>query len=168
MHFGTYMGVYWIAKFILFPLGFDIPFFSFLFIVLTLAVPLMGYFYTRIYRDKVCGGSISFSHAALFSLFMYLFASLLVAVAHYIYFRFIDHGFIVDSYARLWNELMVATPSLAENKEIIQELIDSLSLLTPINITMQLFSWDIFWGSLLAVPTALMTMRNQASGTPKA
>ena len=31
MHFGTYMGVYWILKFILFPLGLSIPFLLFLF-----------------------------------------------------------------------------------------------------------------------------------------
>ena len=37
----------------------------------------------------------------LFTIFMYMFASLLVAVAHYAYFQFIDHGFIVNSYIQL-------------------------------------------------------------------
>ena len=32
MHFGTYMGIYWILKFILFPLGLHIPFLSILFV----------------------------------------------------------------------------------------------------------------------------------------
>ena len=96
MHFGTYMGIYWILKFILFPLGFHIPFLSLLFVILTLAVPFIGYHYVKMYRDKICGGSIQFSHAVLFTIFMYMFASLLVAVVHYIYFQFIDHGFIQD------------------------------------------------------------------------
>ena len=94
MHFGTYMGAYWILKFILLPLMFAIPFFQLLYVILTLAVPIIGYYYVKIYRDKVCGGAIQFSHAVLFTIFMYMFASLLVAVAHYIYFQFIDHGFI--------------------------------------------------------------------------
>lgn len=80
MHFGTYMGIYWILKFILFPLGFHIPFLSLLFVILTLAVPFIGYHYVKMYRDKICGGSIQFSHAVLFTIFMYMFASLLVAV----------------------------------------------------------------------------------------
>ena len=63
MHFGTYMGIYWILKFILFPLGFHIPFLSLLFVILTLAVPFIGYHYVKMYRDKICGGSIQFSHA---------------------------------------------------------------------------------------------------------
>ena len=123
MHFGTYMGIYWILKFILFPLGFHIPFLSLLFVILTLAVPFIGYHYVKMYRDKICGGSIQFSHAVLFTIFMYMFASLLVAVVHYIYFQFIDHGFIVNSYIQLWDELMTNTPALAENKDIIKETI---------------------------------------------
>ena len=159
MHFGTYMGIYWILKFILFPLGFHIPFLSLLFVILTLAVPFIGYHYVKMYRDKICGGSIQFSHAVLFTIFMYMFASLLVAVAHYAYFQFIDHGFIINSYIQLWDELMTKTPALMENQEIIKETIDTARSLTSINITMQLLSWDVFWGSLLAIPTGLMVMK---------
>lgn len=159
MHFGTYMGVYWTLKFILFPLGFTIPFLSFLFIILTLAVPFIGYHYTKMYRDKICGGSIQFSHAILFCIFLYMFASLLVAVAHYVYFQFIDHGFIINSYIQLWDELIEKTPALNENKEIFKQAIDSARSLSAINITMQLLSWDVFWGIFLALPTGLMVMK---------
>lgn len=159
MHFGTYMGIYWILKFILFPLGFHIPFFHLLFVILTLAVPIIGFYYTKMYREKICGGSIQFSHAVLFTIFMYMFASLLVAVAHYIYFQFIDHGYILNSYIKLWDELMVQVPTLQENKDIIKELTDSARSLTSINITMQLLSYDVFFGSILAIPTGLMVMK---------
>ena len=171
MNFGTYMGIYWTLKFILFPLGFTIPFLSLLFIILTLAVPFIGYHYTKMYRDKICGGSISFSHSVLFCIFMYMFASLLVAVAHYVYFQFIDHGFIVNSYVKLWSELIEKTPALIDNKEIIKDTIETARSLTAINITMQILSWDVFWGTLLAIPTGLMVMRkakpeNQGNNTP--
>ena len=53
MLFGTYLGGYWILKFILFPLGLTIPFLSFLFVGLTLCVPFMGYYYVRMYRNTV-------------------------------------------------------------------------------------------------------------------
>ncbi|WP_333615944.1 DUF4199 domain-containing protein [Bacteroides pyogenes] len=167
MHFGTDMGVYWILKFTLFPLGFHIPFLSLLFIVLTLAVPFIGYHYAKTYRDKICGGVITFTHALLFSLFMYMFASLLVAVAHYVYLQFIDHGFIINSYAQLWEELVIKTPALAEHKEIVEETINTVSLLTPINITMQLLSGNLFWGSILAIPTGLMVMKKKQPGNSK-
>ncbi len=56
-------------------------------------------------------------------------------------------------------------PALIENKEIIKETIDSARSLNSINITMQLLSWDVFWGSLLAIPTALMVMKRAKTGS---
>ncbi|MDR0891530.1 MAG: DUF4199 domain-containing protein [Mediterranea sp.] len=159
MHFGTYMGVYWVLKFILFPLAFRIPFFQFLFVVLTLAVPFIGYFYVKIYRDKVCGGAISFAHAAVFCTIMYVSASLLVAVAHYVYFQFIDHGFLIDTFSTYWDQLMTQMPALLEHQDNVRMLIDDFRSASPIEITMRLFSSDIFWGLVLIVPTGLMVMR---------
>ena len=97
MLFGTYMGGFWILKFILFPVGLSVPFLLFLFMGLTLCVPFMGYYYARMYRNQVCGGGISFLHAWIFTVFMYMFYALLAAVAHYIYFRFIDHGYVINT-----------------------------------------------------------------------
>lgn len=159
MHFGTYMGFYWVIKFILFPLGFRIPFLSLLYMIMTLAVPVMGYYYVRIYRDKINGGGISFAHAGMFTLMMYFFASLLAAVAHYIYFQFVDQGFLIDTYTQLWHDMLSQNAVMVENKEMIEDAIDTVRGLSPIDITMQLVSWDIFWGAILAIPTALMVMR---------
>ena len=82
---------------------------------------------------------------------------------HYIYvyvcFSIGSRGFIINSYIQLWDELMTNTPALIENKEVIKETIDTARSLTSINITMQLLSWDVFWGSILAIPTALMVMK---------
>lgn len=165
MHFGTYMGIYWILKFILFPVGLTIPFLMFLFVGLTLGVPFMGYYYARTYRDKVCGGSIKFLQAWVFTVFMYMFAALLTAVVHYIYFRFIDHGFIINTYMEML-EKGSQTPQFTAMESYITQLKDMLELirtLTPIDITMQLMSQNVFYGSILAVPTALLVMRKPKS-----
>lgn len=159
MHFGTYMGIYWILKFILFPLGFYVPFFFFLFSMLTLAVPFIGYYYTTMYRDKVCNGNISFSHGVLFGIFMYLFASLLTALPHYIYFQFINHSFIIQAPLQYWEKLMADAPAMAQYKEMITELTDNIRSLTPIDLTMRNLSQNVFVGSLLSIPTALMVMK---------
>ena len=166
MHFGTYMGIYWILKFILFPLGFHIPFLSLLFVILTLSVPFIGYHYAKMCRDKICGGSIQFSHAMLFTIFMYMFASLLVAVAHYIYFQFIDHGFIFNTLADFWNQAIEQSPALQENKELMKDMFDAdkINSLSAIDITMQMLSSDVFFGSILAIPTGLMVMKKAKPG----
>ena len=94
MRYGTGMGLLWAFKFMLFPLGLRIPFLQLLFIVLTIGVPFLGYIFAKKFRERHCDGSITFSRAFLFTTFMYMFASLFVAVVHYIYFRYIDGGFV--------------------------------------------------------------------------
>ena len=162
MLFGTYMGGYWILKFILFPLGLMVPFLLFLFAGLTVCVPFMGYYYTRMYRNHVCGGNIGFLQAWIFTVFMYIFAALLTAVAHYIYFRFIDHGFVINTYENMLDSF--SQDNIPGVEIYVNQLKDALAVmqtLTPIDITMQLMSQNVFYGSLLAIPTALFAMRKK-------
>lgn len=162
MLFGTYMGGYWILKFVFFPLGMSVPILMFLFWGLTLAVPFMGFRYTKMYRNQVLGGGIGFLQAWAFNVMMYMFAALLVAVAHYIYFRFLDNGFIF----RTWEAMLdsVATGGVPDIEMYIKQLkenIDLIRSLTPIELTMQLMSQNVFFGTLLGLPTALFVMKKR-------
>lgn len=160
MLFGTYLGGFWILKFILFPLGLNVPFLLLLFGVLTLCVPFMAYYYVRLYRNHVCGGAISFLHAWIFTVFMYMFAALLTAAAHYIYFRYIDQGLVLGTYESMLNGLeREALPGMDIYIEQLRSALSVISTLTPIEITMQLMSQNVFYGSLFAIPTALFAMK---------
>lgn len=162
MLFGTYMGVFWILKFILFPLGLSAPFLLFLFVGLTICVPFMGYYYVRMYRNHACEGYIGFLHAWVFTVFMYVFASLLVAVAHYVYFRFIDQGFIVDTLDSIWSEAEASNvPGMSAYIGQMRETLDMIRSFNAVDITMQLMSQNVFYCSILAVPTALFVMRKK-------
>ncbi len=158
MIFGTYMGVFWILKFTLVPLGMTSPFLLLLFICLTLCVPFMGYYYTKIYRDKVCGGTIGFLHAWVFDIFMYVCAALLTAVAHYVYFRFIDQGFMLDT---LRQQSMQMTGNILMSPEQMKTYIDTMVTLTPTDITLSMVSSNIYYCALLSIPTALIAMRKK-------
>ena len=86
MRYGTAMGIFWTIKFILFPMGMKMPLLLMLFFLLTLSVPVLGYLFARKYRDRKCGGIISYSRAFLFTAFMYMFAALFATIIHYVYF----------------------------------------------------------------------------------
>lgn len=162
MYFGTLMGLFWIIKFTFLPLGFTIPLLQLLFVLLTFFVPILGYLYARKFRNRYCGGSITFSRAFAFTVLMYLFAALLAAVAHYIYFRYIDNEFLIDSYI---GQLEAMKPTATEElKESIDQFIEGFSLissLSPIQLTFQLISQNFLYGTLLALPTALLVMRRK-------
>jgi hypothetical protein len=159
---GTIMGVYWIIKFIFFPLGMSMPVFMLVFGVLTLLVPFCGYRLARHYRDTLSNnnGNIGFIHAFTFCLFMYMYASLLTSVGHLIYFQFIDNGFILEKLQDMFETVKESPlPGMDSYIEQYQLAIDTYAILNPVDITLQLVSQNMFYGLLMALPTALIVKK---------
>ena len=159
MRYGTAMGIFWTLKFVLFPMGMKMPLLLMLFFLLTLAVPVMGYLFARRFRDQECGGVIGYGRALMFTAFMYMFASLFTAIIHYVYFRYIDNGLIVGTYYDMLNQLAAgATGDLEASIAQLREALDIVSNLSPVEISLQLISQDIFYCLIIAFPTALLVM----------
>ena len=109
---GTLMGLFWLAKFTLVPLGIIMPLLMFLFLALSLCVPFIAYAMARNYRNRYRAGVIGFGEAWLFLFLIFLYASLLTAMGYFIYFRFIDGGFILNSLEEMVNEFLALLPQL--------------------------------------------------------
>ncbi len=163
MYFGAYLGVYMILKFILFPLALVVPFLGFFFIALTLGVPLVAYFYTRMFRNRVRGGVITFGQAYFFTVKVYFYAALLVSVAHFIYFQFIDNGFIMENVQAQLNFLLEANKDHEQFAEIeanFTESINTFANMTPKEITFNYLSLNITLGFILSFPTAFLVRKS--------
>ena len=131
-----------------------------LFFFLTLVVPVVGYQFARKYRDRECEGVISYSRAFLFTAFMYMFAALFATIIHYVYFKYIDNGLIVNTYYDMLNQLSAgATGELETSINQIREALDVIAQLTPVEISLQLISQNIFYCIIIAIFTALLVMR---------
>ena len=160
MRYGTAMGIFWTIKFILFPLGMTNPLLLMLFFFLTLVVPVVGYQFARKYRDRECGGVISYSRAFLFTAFMYMFAALFATIIHYVYFKYIDNGLIVNTYYDMLNQLSAgATGELETSINQLRAAWDVIAQLTPVEFSLQLISQNIFYCIIIAIFTALLVMR---------
>ncbi len=156
MTYGTAMGGYWIAKFLLVPFIFSVPLTSLFFLLLTVAVPFLGYYFTRQYRNRYCPeGRVSFMQAWIFCLLMYMFAALLVSVAHYIFFRYVDNGAMLATYSGMLEQVQQADPSLTDSIGQYKEAMEMMASLTPIELTVQMISSNIFYGMIFSLPTAL-------------
>ncbi|KAA6300462.1 MAG: hypothetical protein EZS26_003390 [Candidatus Ordinivivax streblomastigis] len=122
----------------------------------------MGYHYARMFRDNVCGGTIKFLQAWAFMACMYLFAALLTAAAHYIYFRYLDDGYILNKYAELLDSSLSADISGLEGYIAqVKEGLEFIRSMTPIEITMQLMSFNVFYCAILALITAPFVRRTK-------
>ena len=99
--------------------------------------------------------------------FKTMFAALLAAVAHYIYFRFIDHGYVINTCETMVDTLAQSNmPGMDSYIATYQEALETARLLSPIDITLQMISSNVFWGSILAFPTALFVMRRKKDNAP--
>ena len=156
MRYGTYMGIFWAVKFCLFPLGMKMPLLLILFFMLTFAVPFVGYKMVRQYRDLYAPEEFTFSSAFLFTNLLYVFAGLFASVFHYIYFRFLDNGMIIETYQQTIEQFTeIASEEMKVSLGQLQESLDLIASLTPLDITWQLLSQNIFNCLIIAVPTAL-------------
>lgn len=161
MYFGAYMGIFWVLKFILFPLGFSMPFLFVLFVILTLIVPFLGYYYGVLYRDRGRGGSITFSQSFMFLFLMYAYASLIAAMAHYVYFEFIDNGFILESYKKMIDILTEQPNMPAEQIEAAKLQVANFSNLSSIQITLQVLNMDIMICAIIGAISSFFLMRDK-------
>jgi len=161
MQYGTIMGIFWTLKFVLFPMGMTRPLLLMAFFLLTLIVPVVGFFMVRQYRDRECGGILTFSKAFLFTAFMYLFAALFVTIAHYIYFRYMDKGLIISTYQNILTQMttLATTDEMKTSLDQFQQVLDMAASLSPLDISIQLITQNVFYCTLIALPTALLVKR---------
>lgn len=66
-----------------------------------ISILIYGYYLVRQYRDKACGGYITFGHAWSFGVWLFVFMALIMSVAHYIHFQFIQPDFISQQYNQI-------------------------------------------------------------------
>ena len=93
---------------------------------------------------------------------MYFFASLLTAAAHYIYFQFIDNGYLTGTYMDQLESLKATLTGDLETSvdQLIQNL-ETIASMSALQLTMQLIFQNIFYGAILSLPTALLAMRRK-------
>ena len=167
---GLKMAVLWIASFACFVAQFRMPGFSMPWLLSLLIIP---YFLTRLAQSfrNVLDGVISFRRSWLFSAYTICYASILFALAQYLYFAFIDHGFIIDQYVKVLQDPASSAimASYGYSKSDINMVVGQLLEIRPIHIAFNCATMNILAGLLLSLPVAALTRRMSvnASGINK-
>lgn len=159
--YGLYMGIFWAVKFVFFPLGFSYPVFSFIFLLLTIMVPFVGAWFVKKIRDGVLDGRLGFWQAFLLSTNIYMYASLIAAIVHFIYFRFIDNGFILNSYLESVNQMqeLLGSGEADANIEMLKANVELMGTLSPIQIVFSLLSNNVVFGLFISLLAAVFLKR---------
>lgn len=157
--YGFVMGIYWVIKYLFLIFSSKVPGLSLVYLLLTLGVPFLAYYFTKRYRDDI-GGSISFFHAWRFGTLLYFFAALIVAVEQFLFFQFFAPQDFMYQAANQLIEMLKDSPGASEVVEAVSRMNFS-----PIHLAVQGIFNNIFYGIVLSIPVAAILCRNNATGT---
>ena len=118
----------------------------------------VGYLLAR-FRNYALDGAISFRRGLAFSLYTFFYASLLFAVAQYVYFRFLDNGALMTM---LIASVKTLEPFYKAQGISVNELQNSLSMigqLSPIEVAFVFMMQNILIGAVLSFPIAWIGKR---------
>lgn len=127
--------------------------------LLAMATPFFIGWRTCLFRNNVLGGAISLRRAYAYSLYNFVYASLVFALVQFVYFRFVDNGGFVGL---LTDTMKTMAPVYEQNgisRAELKQNIDMLAQLTPIQWAFIFMMQNFFLGVLASLPIALVCRR---------
>lgn len=163
---GLFFGIYCSIGFFCAVKGMTNSTMSILGLMITITVPVMGFYFARKFERQVREDApVSFGRSYLYSLMLYLYASIVLALFVFTYFHWFDKGAFADSYVTMFNspEVQAALKQSGMDRSIDETLRQNgfnnvremLSSISPFDISCGILNMNILTGVVLAVPTAL-------------
>ncbi len=132
--------------------------------LLAMATPFFVGWLLIKFRDYALKGVISFRRALAFCVFTFFYASMLFAVAQYVYFRFMDNGALMSTLISTIKTLEPFYKAQGVSVEGLKQSITMIGELTPVEIAFVFMMQNIFMGFFMSFPIALVTRRRTARG----
>ena len=161
---GALLAVLWVASFACYIMGVANSFYGIVAMVLMLITPFFVGRRLGKFRDEGRGGIISFGRGWAYSVFVFFYAAILLALAQYAYFAFLDHGYLLQSFSK-----MMASPEASQvlrqydMQQTMKESLDMMGQMRPIDYALNVLTMNIMIGILAGAPIAMLMQRN----TPK-
>ncbi len=160
---GAIVGCLWIVSFVCFVANFRYPMMGLLGMAIGAGSIVWAAMRLRRFRNNILDGVISFRRAFCYSLFVYLYASLIMALGQYIYLQFIDNGYLISEYTEIMSRTEFSTlmDLYGVKKEDLKLAMDTLANLRPIDFALQFFTMNIILGIVISLPMATMIKSNR-------
>ena len=157
---GFFLALLWIASFACYIMGISNGMLGMAAMILAVMTPFFVAGRLRRFRDEGMEGVISFRRSYAYTVFVFFYGAVLLAVAQFIYFAYLDNGYLLSTYSKI--------VSSSEGHELIQQygmsqvVNDSLSemaSLRPIDFALNILTINILVGFVLGVPIGLVMQR---------
>lgn len=155
MRYGLVLGLLFSLNFLLSVTG--NPMLGMLTYLITGLILYLTYRYSVHYREKECGGTISFGHTFGFVLLLYLFASIISAFVKYFYLKFISGSFLETLYNQYIGMMEQILPSIPD------EMYEGMEIITSAQGYTMLTTWsNILISIFVGIIIAAIVRRNKS------
>lgn len=127
--------------------------------ILTFSTPFVVTWRLRTFRDYALDGQISYRRALAYSWYTFVYASLIFALAQYLYIRFYDSISLVTMMSNSIKAFGATYEQMGINETQMQESAKLLTSLTPMELTFLFFTQNVFIGCILSLITAAFGMK---------
>ncbi len=157
---GALLSILWIGALICYIQGLTNPLMGMAAMVIIVISPFYAANRLRHFRDYAREGIISFGRGYAYTVLTFFYASLLLAAALYIYFAFLDNGYLLGKFTEML--------STEENRQVlkmygmteqINEGLKNLASMRPIDYALNMLTINIMTGFFLGLPIAALMRR---------
>ena len=159
---GAMLAVVWIGSFACYVAGMATPFYGMVAMVLMLSTPFFVGIRLGKFRDVGLGGLISMRRGWAYSVYVFFYAAVLLALAQYVYFAYIDQGYLMMAFTQA-----LSTPDakqMIENagmQQAIKESLQSMGELRPIDYALNVLTVNILLGIVVGLPIGALMKREE-------
>jgi hypothetical protein len=157
---GALLSLLWIGAMICYIQGLSSPILGMIAILLIVASPFYAANRLRHFRDEAREGIISFMRAYGYTVLTYFYGGLLLAIAAFAYFQFMDNGFLLGKLMTIIEteegRQVISAYGMADE---ISQSMKELAQMRPIDYALNMLTTIITTGFILGLPTAALMKR---------
>lgn len=166
--YGAVVGLMWIVSFAFYIIGLTRPLVGNVGLIIGLLSVVTAGFLIRKFRGEVF--PLRFGQSWWMAMLIFMYASLLMAVAQFVYFRYIDNGLLLQTYSTIMQQpeavaMMQSMMPGEDAAEVSRQVIDLLKSISPIQLTFEFLVYNLMFGFLLAIPTAWIGLSGKSRTT---
>lgn len=129
--------------------------------ILALATPFLVGKRLAAFRTQALCGVISFRRAYAYSLYVFIYASLVFALVQYAYFQFLDNGAFAELITTTMKQVAPVYEQNGVSKEEIKSSMDLIAMITPVQWAFMFMMQNLAIGAIISLPIALIGKRNR-------
>ena len=154
---GAFLGIMWMVSFVLTMLSPKVPLLGTFGLTLAFLTPFFVVRRIRMFRDHIREGLLGYWSGYSYSMSMFFYAALLLALVQYVWFAFVDDGSFLSTTLEQMKQMLLA------NKYPEQEVnaaIGQMKNMRPIDWAIYFLSTNVIMGFVLSVVIAFITKRS--------